>query len=287
MMPRHVIGSASSDHFLAVSKKVAVLCRAEEKSPLRSFPLSDDTDSRVSFSTEADACVVGSWSKGLTAYRISTGKVLWRNRRVTHFSALEVHPSGVVLLSGLDPGGCAVLNLSCGEVLKRCENASKVFLSPSGSFWVYLTIDRKLELECKERSQTWTFEWPAFTVLSVAFGGQLLIASTPDGALATYRLDRPELVKLESFGTELSSFRPVAYDEQNGGVLALGFDYHREAKCALFALDAQLGCPRVLKVFRAVFGAAFLARNSLMVTTSGELYSTADGTLLNKIDWSE
>ena len=284
--PRYLVGSPNSDHFLAVTKNNATLCRALEPSLLSSFPLFEDTDCRLAFSIEADVCIVGSWSKGLVCYSLSTGATAWRNSRIIGFTAIEVNPvARVVLVTGLESASSVVLDLASGAQVRLIEGVQKAFLNPQGDTWVYLTAKSELRFEHQPTGQSSICDWPSFTVLSAAFGGGRFFASSPRGHLASYDLEHQRLNRVATFEEKVSNFRPVCYIESLMQFHAVAFDYGGEAQCALFAFEPDLESWRVLQTFASVFAAVFLSKGAMMLTTTGEIYSTLDGTLCSKITW--
>jgi hypothetical protein len=110
-----LVGIVFRDH-----EDVVYLIDYLNKSVIGCFPIFEDTDSRIAYSTLLGCVIIGSWRNEMKCYSLKDGKVLWTSP-VSHFTWIDVvEESGKVIVSGLkDLKSSLALQVKTGRIYKK------------------------------------------------------------------------------------------------------------------------------------------------------------------------
>jgi hypothetical protein len=279
---RNLVGSASSVAAL-VSKQSCWICSLETRSALAVIALPSDCDGRVAFSSLADCCVVGGWESGLAGYRISDGQQTWRNRKAKRFTRIVISEGNhQIFLSETEPPGSMLVDLQSGKLVARDAEHRQAFYHPEGEGRV--ALNQKQELVWEAGAHTALLPWRKFAVLSGCFGNDRFAATSPNGEVVCYDLQAKCITGSTPGRPTFYNCSPIAYNKETMAFVGLVFDYEGSG-CALVDFGSDCESVTPLARFPNVFAGAFLNGGTMLLTTSGDVWSATTGKLVLSLSW--
>jgi len=248
---------------------------------------------RLALTPDGSTCIVGSWgqrgrgARGLGAYSIPDGRLLWNRKEIRHIQNVGLSGSGQEIYCGLDGASAHIIETATGETLGRVRGAKKIFGSRYTSHQLIVQKDRYLVRAGSE------FEISplSFGLLDAAFSPAAVCLSEPKNFL--HPAEQIGGIRLVDLTTGESRWRldlganHLAFnsaDHRFYCVAVAGIAPHNRSLVRL--ANSLLECDQILPLGKC-WREAFTPSGRVLVTVQGDVYETSTGTLLSHLDFPQ
>lgn len=251
---------------------------------------------RLALTPDGRSCIVGAWGqrgrgpRGLAAYSIPDGKLLWNREEIRHIQYVSLGGSGREIYCGTDDSSAHIINSATGETLERVRGAKRVLGSRYTGDRLVVQTGRPAGYLVRGRSE---FEIPAlsFGLSDAAFSPEAVCISEPKnaihpdkeiGGLRLFDLASGELRWYLDLGADGLAFNSVDQRFYCVAVNGNGSSYR-----SLVRLHGDiLQCDRVVSLGHC-WGSAFSPSGRILVTVHGDVYDTATGAQIGFMDFPQ
>jgi WD40 repeat protein len=234
---------------------------------------------RMALTPDGAVCITGGWGRGLAAYSVPSGDLLWHRRDIHRLQSITLNASGNDIYCGIETRTVLVIDVKTGETTSKIARAEKVFASMYSPHELVVKKDKYM---VRGESEV-TIPALSFGLHTSAFSPGTVCFSEPHAGA--------RCVDLRS--CELLWHHPSIYFNQ-----AI---YHPRTKL-FYCTDCDESTPpnwfiRKLAnhyeecvIIAPIYGGwktAFTNSGTYLLTATGDLYETATGTLLRHLDFPQ
>ena len=266
---------------------------------------------RLALTPDGSACIVGGWSqrgrgpRGLGAYSVPDGKLLWNRDEIRHIQHVTVSGDGKEIYCGVEGTSAYVLDAATGETLSRVRGATAIIGSHCTS---HTLIVRKQPDPVKPRSDPEStrpnrpgyllrgpsqIQIPAhsFALLDAAFSPNVICISEPNdvlhpreniGGVRFYDLATGDQLCYLDLGTNRVAYNSA--DRRFYCVAVTSVDPNNRSLVRLAGNILQ--CDQVL-ILENCWEAAFSPSGQRLVTVHGDVYETATGAQISSLEFPQ
>jgi hypothetical protein len=233
---------------------------------------------RLALATNGSICITGSWTRGLAAYGVPDGKLLWHRRDFSEVQHLTLSPSEDMVYCGFERHPLAVVDADTGRTVDVIEHALSVVCCRQGR-------SRLIEERGRYRIEgSRVFNVPPISAL-------VDVALSPDAACLCESNDGTRCIDLNS-GELLWHHQSLSYCHATFNYS--DWNFYCAAATNASARDWSLIrlAPRLLDCDRVArlgpcFEAIFARSGELLITRRGEIYETSTGRMVFKLNFPE
>jgi hypothetical protein len=248
---------------------------------------------RLALTPDGSICIVGAWGqrgrggRGLAAYSIPDGRVLWNRKDIRHIQCVRLSGSGREIYCGVEGSSAHIIETASGEPLGRVRSAKKIVGSRYSSHQLIVQKGRYMvrgesEFEIAPLS---------FGLLDAVFSPEAVCLSEPKDFLHP----REEIggIRLIDLATgdprwylDLASNR-LAYNVSDQKFYCVDRKETAPHHWSLICLaSTPFECDQVRKLGNA-WEVAFSPSGTVLVTAQGDVYKTSTGALLAHLDFPQ
>jgi hypothetical protein len=246
---------------------------------------------RLALTPDGNACIVGAWgqqgrgARGLAAYSIPDGRILWNRKDIRHIQFVKLSGSGREIYCGVEGSSAHIIDTATGDTVGRIRSAIEIFDSLYTSHKLIVQKSRYLIRGKKE------FEILPLSLglLDAVFSPRALCLSEPKDALNPR--EKVGGIRLIDFATaeqlwhlDLHS-NCLTFNTSDQRFYCVGVVHEAPHSRSLIRLASSLHkCDQVVKLGRS-WEDAFTPSGRVLVTSHGDVYQTSTGALLSHLDF--
>jgi WD40 repeat protein len=240
---------------------------------------------RLALTPDGSSCIVGAWGqrargpRGLAAYSIPDGKLLWNREEIRHIQYVRLSGSGREIYCGIEGSSAHIINSATGETLERVRRATKIVGSRYTAHQLIVQTGSRYLVRGQNQ-----FEIPAqsFALLDAVFSPEAICLSEAKdgmgpseniGGIRLFDLATGELRWHSNLGAKNLTFN---FSDQRFYCVAENSDDPSNRSLVRLRGDI-LQCDQVLALGRC-WETAFSPSGNILVTVHGDVYDTATGT---------
>jgi len=246
---------------------------------------------RLALTPDGRTCIVGAWGqrgrgpRGLAAYSIPDGKLLWNREDIHHIQYVTLSGSGREIYCGVEGSFAHIIDAATGEQLGRVRSAIKIV----GSRYTSHKLNVKKGGYLVNGESEFEILPLSFALLDAVFSPEALCLSEPKNALHP----REEVGGIRLI--DLATAEQLWYLDLGSNHLAFNssdrsfycVDVARTAphnRSLIRLASSLLECEQVVALGRC-WQEAFSPSGSVLVTNQGDVYQTSTGALLSQLDF--
>lgn len=248
---------------------------------------------RLALTPDGSACIVGAWGqrgdggRGLAAYSIPDGGILWNRTDIRHTQCVRVSGSGREIYCGVEGSSAHIIETATGATLGRVRSASEIIGSRYAS---HQLIVQKKRYSVRGGSE-FEIQPASFALLDAAFSPEAVCLSEPKNAMHPREeiggIRMIDLVTGETqwhldLGSNHLAFNSA--DQKFYCVAVARMAPHNRSLIRL--AGSLLECDQILSLGRG-WEEAFSPSGQVLVTAQGDVYESSTGTLLSHLDFPQ
>ena len=236
---------------------------------------------RLALTPDGRKCIVGSFSRGLAAYSIPDGKLLWHRRDLRKVQYVNVCASGSEIFCGVERPAVQIIGAESGESLGEITRADRVTPSYVGPHRLVIRREKSYTVLWAGKS----LEIPAisFSLLSAAFSAEAVCLSEPRTGIRCIDLASGSVLwHLPNLGAN-----EVAFNKSDQRFYCYGGLDAEPFKTDLIRLaNGLIDCDTIDIISRSHLG-VFTSSGSVLANADGEIYETSSGNLLSLLEFPQ
>lgn len=239
---------------------------------------------RLALTPDGSSCVVGAYgqrgrgARGLAAYSIPDGRVLWNREDIRHIQHVSMSGSGKEIYCGVEGSSAHIVDAASGESIRRVRGAIKIIGSGYTSHQLIVEKGRYL-LSGRDEFEISPF---SFALLDAVISPEAICLSEPGNGIRSIDLATGE----PRWSLNLAS-NHLAYNSSDQRFYCVAVGHVAPHNRSLVRLaDTLLGCDQVLTLGRC-WEAAFSPSGRTLVTVQGGVYETVSGDALGHLDFPQ
>lgn len=279
---RHLYGSDDTPLVAAAFfESVVQIWSVEDGQKLGEFPtVLDFGGRRLALADGGNLCVAASWDRGLAAYSVPEGRILWHRTEFRQIQNVTCSRSGQEIFCSFDNGSTAVVAPHPGALLKRIDRAHRVICGRSDQ--VQLLVNARVNYHINGPT---SFDIPplSFGLRDAAFSEYSVCISEPRAGIRCIDLvTQRTLWHHESIRTNW-----VAFCSEDHEFYCVATTDRPPHDCSLIRLAPRLlDCEQVAWL-GPCWEASFFRRGTRLITMRGEIYETASGKLIRQLEFPQ
>ena len=267
---------------------------------------------RLALSPDGTRCIVGPWSRkgrgprGLAAYSVPDGQLLWNREEIGHIQDVGISGSGQEIYCGVEGSSAYIIEASTGETRGRVRGATKIVGSRYSQHNLIVQKRPKAVMDCRPITSKNYFKYPnylmrgpsefeiqplSFGLLAAAFSPDAVCLSEPkDGLHPRENMGGIRLVDLETgaarWHLDIGS-NHLAYNSSDAKFYCVAAPQDNPRDSSLIRLASNiLDCDQVA-LLGSCWEAAFSPSGTVLVTVQGDVYESSTGDLLMHLEFPE
>ena len=268
---------------------------------------------RLALTPDGAVCIVGAWGqrgrgpRGLAAYSIPEGKLLWNREEIRHIQHVRVSGSGQEIYCGVEGSSAYIIEATTGETLGRIRGAIKVVGSRYTQHTLIMQKRPRVVRQCGYPSSMVSFTYPnylirgpseleirpfSFGLLDAVFSPDSLCLSEPKDALhPRENIGGIRLIDLETgeprWHIDIGS-NDLAFNSSDSRFYCIAAPDSNPRASSLIRLASTLrDCDQVALLGDQCWEAAFSPSGTILVTAQGDVFATSTGDLLMHLEFPE
>jgi hypothetical protein len=249
---------------------------------------------RLALTPDGSACIVGAWgqpgrgARGLGAYSIPDGKLLWNRNDIRHIQNVRLSGSGREIYCGVQDASAHIIETTTGATIGRVRATQKIFGSPYTSHQV---IEQKRGRYLVRGDREFDIQPLSFALLDAAFSPDAVCLSEPQNFLHPRKeIGGTRLIDLSSgeirWYLDLDSHH-LTFNQADQKFYCVSRERVAPHNWSLIRLQGDLVKCEQISVLDKCWAAAFTPSGRVLVTAQGEVYETSTGTLLSHLDFPQ
>lgn len=248
---------------------------------------------RLALTPDGSTCIVGSWGergtgqRGLAAYSVPYGRLLWNRSDIRRIQSVAASGSGREIYCGVENTHVYIIEASTGTTLSTVRSARKIF----GSRYTPHRLVAQKERYTVCGATEFHISPLSFALLDAAFSSDAVCLAEPRNALRPR--EHPGGVRLLDIETgeqrwylDLRAIR-VAFNSADENFYCIAATESEPRRRSLIRLAGSAAdCVRML-VFDHCGEAAFTPSGQALITAKGDVYETSSGVLLTHLDFPQ
>jgi len=238
---------------------------------------------RLAISGNEATCVTGAWTTGIAAYDIETRTLLWHRKDIKHIQQVSVSADSSSIYCGLEEQKLLVLDITSGRTRGTLLGVRRVVDTPFSNALLLVTT-RDCPSHLVRGSVEFEIERLSFSVLDAVFGSNFLCISEVRGPVRCFDLQT---------GKEFWRFNPkpgtnvgkLGYHAETSRFFGTLANYEEGGPRML--LQFMNGTPRTVVSIGEVWASQFCLSGAALVTSSGQVFNTADGSVMRTLNFPE
>lgn len=266
---------------------------------------------RLAVTPDGTACIVGSYGRrkkgmrGLSAYSIPNGTLLWRREDIPHIQVVSLSGSGQEIYCGVEGSSAYIIETATGETLGRVRGATRIVGSRYTQHNLIVQKCPEVAMDCSVTSKV-RFNYPnylmrgpskfqisplSFGLLDAVFSPDAVCLVEPKDALhPRENIGGTRLIDLETgavrWHIDIGS-NHLAFNASDGRFYCVTAPRANPRDCSLIRLASTLlDCDQVA-FLGPYWEGAFSPLGTILVTPPGDIYETSTGDLLMHLEFPE
>lgn len=225
---------------------------------------------RLALSKNGTTCIAGSWTRGLAAYSLPHGEVLWHRKDIRHIQHVNVDASDRTVYCGLESNRLLALDMETGSEVDKAARALKVIPSLCDRHALVVKKDRYL-LRGKDEMEILA---ASFALHTAAFSPDAVCLSEPKAGSRCLNLHTGTTIWHHSS----IHFSHAAFNHSDRQFYCVtGFETDPyETFLVRLAIDLER-CDVLVAFGQSCWEEAFTPSGRILVTASGGVYDTSTG----------
>jgi hypothetical protein len=233
---------------------------------------------RLILSGDAETCVAGSWKRGIAAYSVPDGKMLWHRKELSRVQRMA-RRSGMEIYCSFDKRPLLTLDAKSGKNLEMIADASAAFQSRLHSYRL-LVLGKKYLVQGDNQLE---IRAHSFTIWGAAFSQDSVCISEPDAGIRCIALDSgEELWRHEGLESDV-----ITFNETDGQFYCVAQRKPSTQGCSLIRLAKNLvECDQVTALGQSA-KMVFDPTGKVLIASDGRVRDTSTGSLLTRLDFPQ
>jgi hypothetical protein len=267
---------------------------------------------RIALAPDGRACLIGSFGRrskerrGLSAYLVPSGTLLWRREDIPHIQNVRFSGSGQEIYCGVEGSSAYVIEAATGRTLCRVRGATEIVGSQYTEYRLIVQKRPKAVIACGNPISKVTgthpnylirglseFQIPplSFALLDAVFSPDALCLSEPKSALHPRdEIGGIRLIDLDTgearWHVDIGS-NHLAYNASDERFYCVSAPYANPHESSLIRLENNLlECDQVALLGNC-WGEAFSPSGTVLVTVQGDVFETSTGDLLMHLEFPQ
>lgn len=235
---------------------------------------------RLAITKNGVTCIAGSWTRGLAAYSLPHGEVLWHRKDIRHIQHVNVDASDRTVYCGLGSNRLLTLDVDTGCEVVKAARALKVIPSLFDRYELVVKKDRYL-LRGKDEM---VIPAASFALHTAAFSPDAVCLSEPKAGSRCLNLHTGATIWHHSS----IHFSHAAFNHSDRQFYCVtGFETDPyETFLVRLAVDLE-SCDVLVAFGQSCWEEAFTPSGRVLVTTSGGVYDTSSGRLQGLLEFPQ
>ena len=240
----------------------------------------DDGGRRLAMTDDGRICIAGSFRRGLAAYSIPDGNLLWHRKDLRQVQYVHLSASGSEIFCGIEKPSVHIIETETGISLGEMPHAAKVISSQVGPH--QLVARREDRYTLQSGSHELEFSASSFALLSAAFSPEAVCLSEPGTGIRCVDLSSGNVLwHLPELGANEVTFNQSDRRFYCFGSLDTGPSEPYQPLLIRLA-DRLIDCDTIDTATRPT-SAVFTPSGTSLASMDGEVYETSSGNLLSWI----
>jgi hypothetical protein len=235
---------------------------------------------RLALTPDGSICIAGGWGRGLAAYSVPDGRILWHRRDIHRVQTVRLSGSGREIYCGVEASPAHILVAATGEHIGRVRAAIGLYGSRYTS---HRMIVKKGRYEVHGETEFKVPAW-SFGLLDATFSPEALCLSEPGNFLhpseATAGIRSIDLTTGNLLWHLSIGSNHLAFNSMDQKFYCAGSELNAPRKTFLIRLASRLQDCDHLAALDKCWNGAFTPSGKVFVTAQGDVYETSSGTLL-------
>ena len=268
---------------------------------------------RLALTPDGAVCIVGAWGqpgsgpRGLAAYSVPDGKLIWNREEIRHIQYVKVSGSGQEVYCGVEGSSAYIIEVATGETLRRVRGAIKI---ASSSYTKHILVMQKrprVVKQCGYPTSNVRINYPNYLVdgpsefqIPASSFALLDAAFSPDGVCLSEAKDalhpRPNFGGIRLIDLATGDVRwhldigsnDLAFNSSDARFYCVSATNGDPQDWSLIRLGSTiLDCDQVAMLGNQCWEAAFSPSGTILATAQGDVFETATGNLLMHMEFPE
>ena len=232
---------------------------------------------RLALSPDGRICITGSYSRGLAAYSIPDGRLLWHRRDLRKLQLIYLNALGSEIYCGDDRPSVHIIETETGNSLGKVARADRIVPSQTGP---HQLVSRRQDAYTVTGPGEFAISAVSFGLLDAAFSPEAVCLAEPKTGIRCIDLVSGSVLwHHQTLGANHLAFNSL--DMRFYCVGGLDTEPHESS---LIRLASNLyDCERVVTLSHS-YVAAFSPSGANLITMGGEVYESSTGNLLTILE---
>jgi len=250
---------------------------------------------RLALTPDGTVCIVGAWGqrgrgpRGLAAYSVPDGRLLWNRKEIRHIQYVRLSGSGREIYCGVEGSSAQIVDTGTGQTLRKVRGARRIWGS---QYTAHQLIMQEGPCYLVRGQSEFEIHPLSFALHAAAFSPDALCVSEPENFLhPNEQVGGIRMIDLKS-GEVLRHLdrgaNELAYNSSDScfyGVTALDTDTGRCHQLIRFGGTNQL-CEDVALLDQG-WAFAFSPSGKVLATAKGDVLETSTAALLMHLDFPQ
>jgi hypothetical protein len=269
---------------------------------------------KLALTPDGTVCIAGSWGRrkkgkrGLAAYSIPDGTLLWLREDIPHIGSIRLSGSGMEIYCGVEGSSAQVVETATGKTMRRIRAVTEVIGSPYTRHQLMVQKRPEVVRTCRD-GQCFisnSFSYPdylmcgpsefripplSFGLLDATFAPESVCLSEPRDAL--HPRENIGGIRLIDLATGHSQWHldigsnQLTFNSSDKRFYCVSAPYNDPSESSLIRLSSTiLDCDRVA-LLGSCCEAAFSGSGTILVTVQGDVFETSTGDLLMHLEFPD
>lgn len=231
---------------------------------------------RLLLTPDGNVCIAGSWTRGIAAYSIPDGRVIWHRKDIRQVQQISLSSSARQIYCGVEANLVHVLDTENGKSIGKLTGARSVVASP---FEGRELIEKRDSYLVRGEGDLQIY---ASSVLhTAAFSPERVCLSELNKGSRCIDLTTGKLV----WHRETFQFLHAVFNAKDGRFYLVTTVYADPGERALVRLAADFGEPTVVVGLDGSWEEAFTPSGEFLASATGDVFETASGALRTHLDF--
>lgn len=295
---------ASAIRHLAVSNDAAIIAAACFEKTVQIWSgqtgqqigefntLLDFGGQRLALTPDGTTCIAGAWGKlgrgprGLAAYSVPDGKLLWNRHEIRHIQYVSILDAGRKIFCGTDNTAAQIIETATGNMIEKIKAARKLWESPNETHQLLVKKGPRYYVRGQNKFEIRPL---SFALHGAAFSPEAVCISEPrDGLHPDNTIGGTSLIDLAT--GELRRHldinpAPLAYNQSDGKFYGVTLSRSSPRQRTLVCFGNALETHEDVASLGACWVQAISPAGNLLVTNEGGIYATSTGELRMRLDF--
>lgn len=267
---------------------------------------------KLALTSDGTVCIAGSWGRrkrgrrGLAAYSIPNGTLLWLREDIPHIQSVRLSGSGQEIYCGVDGSSAYIVETATGKTMRRIRAVTEVIGSPYTGHQLMVQKRPEIVKSCRDGQCriSNSFSYPdylmrgpsefrisplSFGLLDATFAPDSVCLSEPKDALhPRENIGGIRLIDLATGQAQCHldiGSNHLAFNSSDARFYCVSAPYDNPNESSLIRLSSTIfDCDRVA-LLGSCWEAAFTSSGTTLVTVQGDVIETSTGDLLMHLEF--